>query len=967
MTLVDKLRAHAATQPDALAFEFLAESETVAASLTWAQLDARARAVGAELVARGLREQRVLLLYAPGLDFIVALLGCFYAGAVAVPAYPPEPARLARTLPRLQAIIADCRPTLVVTTSAFAMMAPHVAKLAPDLARVPWAASDEWALGATQAGTLTPPGVSELALIQYTSGSTATPKGVMVGHDNLCAHLLQLAMRRDESQRAHIVSWLPFYHDMGLICGILLPVFMGVGATLMSPISFLKKPLSWLRAMHRHRGWMGSAPPFALELCARKIRPDELAGMDFTPWKVLAIGAEPIRRQSLERFAQLLAPFGFDPQAICPAYGLAETVLAIALSPTDAPYVWGSFDAAALQQGHALRLDHGEERAQSSQARVLVGSGTLLAEEHVEIADPATHMPLEAGRVGEIWVAGPNVARGYFRRDAESAEVFGARLASPPGKTETDRSFLRTGDLGFLSEGELFVTGRIKDLIIVRGLNHYPQDIEHTVENAHPLVRPGGCAAFPIVSSQESEGERLAVAAEVDSRTFPEDSDSRRAILGEISAAIRFKVSRQHALRVHTLVLLKFGELPKTSSGKVMRRGCRDDLAAGRLAELDRSVAPGEDADEVRVENSPAVDVPLLDRSASGLVAWLRPWIARRLRVSVETLTATVPFAQFGLDSVEAVELSAELATALGQPLPETVFLEYPNVVLLAEHLSGQAVQPPPVTVGAHSCVVDLAVGGAQRPLILVPGIFGMLSAFSQLVTELGGLMPLWGLDLPVHHGQAMPKSIGALASDYVDELLAKPEAPSAEPFRIAGYCSGGMIAIEVARQLEERGRSVERVLLLDAPYLDGASFDLRKFLAGAGSLGAGLAASAPEDAIRQVLRHAAQKSWTVAQGPDFLDRMVTGGVANLTTFQHWQPRPISVATSLFSAAERVAVPLYETDASVTAARWANFLGRPPEHVDTPGNHHSMLQPPHVAELARVLVGELSRQHDLRS
>ncbi len=336
---------------------------------------------------------------------------------------------------------------------------------------------------------------------------------------------------------------------------------------------------------------------------------------------------------------------------------------------------------------------------------------------------------------------------------------------------------------------------------------------------------------------------------------------------------------------------------------------------------------------------------------------WLTPWIARRLRIAADTLTPTTPFAELGVDSLEAVGLAAELATAAGQELPATVFLDCTNIAELAEHLASQR------TLQA-SCVVPLAVGGSDRPLILVPGIFGMLSAFSQLVTELRGLMPLWGLDLPLHHGLATPSSVGALAAQYVDDLLAMPGASAAEPFRFAGYCSGGMIAIEVARQLEERGHPVERVLLLDSPYLDGEAFDVQTLLAKGAFLGKSFTAASPEDALRKVVRYAVEKEWTSGQGQDFIDRMVAGGVANLTTFQNWAPRPVSIATSMFSAAERVAFPLYEKDASVTATRWNAFLGQPPVHAVVTGHHHSMLQPPHVAELARSIVRELARPND---
>lgn len=366
-----------------------------------------------------------------------------------------------------------------------------------------------------------------------------------------------------------------------------------------------------------------------------------------------------------------------------------------------------------------------------------------------------------------------------------------------------------------------------------------------------------------------------------------------------------------------------------------------------------------------RTEGEAVIEAPR-DRSERGLVAWLTPWLAGRLAVAAEALTPEVPFAELGLDSREAVGLAGELAATLGLTLPATVFLDRPNIAELARHLSFLTSSAPAIgesaaRSGKTSCLLSLAGGRAGRPLVVIPGIFGMLSAFTALVTELGRHMPLWGLDLPVHRGLSTPPSIEELAERYVDDLVAMPVGGA---YRIAGYCTGGMVAIEVVRQLEQRGRSVERLLLLDAPCLGAEDFAFDKLLADAAR--AGLTAATPEEAVRKVVRYAVGKNWSFGQGQDFIERMVAGGVANLTTFQRWEPRPVAIPTSLFSARERIGLPLYEKDAALNLARWTRLLGRAPTHLDITGNHHSMLQPPHVAELSRLLIEELSRSSEPR-
>lgn len=965
MSFVARCHALAARDPEALAFTYLTDGQAQERSLTRGELELRALAVAQELLARGLRGKRVLLLYVPGLDFVVALLGCLYAGAIAVPAYPPEPGRLQRTLPRLLAILRDCAPALVLTTRELLAVAPLVFGMAPELASLAWASSDEWAEQSPAGAALSvpdPPEPDALAFLQYTSGSTAMPKGVMISHGILLSHAKQAEEYLSyENQVA--LSWLPFYHDLGLIGFILMPIWLGCRSVLMSPLDFLKRPLSWLQAIDRYRADASPAPPFALDLCARKLRASDVVGLDLSCWKMVLIGAEPIQRAPLERFSELLRPCGFRPEALMPAYGLAEAVLMVSGHRRGERFVSRSFSAAALREGRVVPAAGDTERI-----RELVGNGSAGMEQRIEIVDPTTLRRCAPDRVGEIWVAGPNVAPGYWNRPEDSAATFGARLAD-----SGEGPFLRTGDLGFSSEGQLYVVSRLKDLIIIRGKNHHPADLEQTALGSHPLLRPGGCAAFSI---EEEGAEQLVVVAEVSTRDLPEGAD-RSETLREIDQAIRRAVSAQHELSIHTVSFLEPGQLPKTSSGKISRRPTREEFLAGRLGGVARFTqaqpdqTPGETPDETG-DAKQVLDGPLPPPSArthEELVAWLSSFLSRRLRLAPGAVSPDRPFLELGLDSKEAVAIAGDLASALGRPVPATALYEFPSLTALAQHLAAPAVPPeqlPPDSArtsdasggsATPGCVVLLSGSGSGRPLFLIPGLFGVLSAFAQLARELSGQLPLWGLDLPVHRGLPAPASVPALAARYAEELCAMP---GAEPYRLLGYCSGGMVGLEVARQLRQRGRAVESLVLLDAPYLDAQRTDLSQLRKETQLAGERHAQLTLAQAVRLTVRYILGKQWAFGEGEELAEQMVRGGTANLSTFQGYEPQPLSVRAILISARERIRVPMYEEDAEKNAQRWSQLLDGSLTQLSVPGNHHTMLQPPHVHELAQRLLAELA-------
>jgi acyl-CoA synthetase (AMP-forming)/AMP-acid ligase II len=549
-TYVDLLSLRAAMQPDRLAYRFLDERGRETATLTYGDLDRRAMAIAAHLQARSLHHERVLLLFPSGLDFVSAFFGCLYAGAIAVPAYPPKPGPIQE---RLDAISHDCGARALLTTQS---QLPSLATVPALQHLLPLAVE---ALIEEPSGGWRSPGVhrESIAFLQYTSGSTAAPKGVVVSHHNLLENqkLIQASFEHDEESVG--VGWLPLFHDLGLIGNMLQPVFAGFPVTLMSPMTFLKYPHRWLEAIARYGATTSGGPNFAFDYCVRKVTPEQRQALDLSTWSVAFTGAEPIQADTLHRFADAFGPCGFRREAFHPCYGLAEATLLVSTK-------------ARLEPVSVRDFEDGGRR------RPVVANGCTWFDQEVRIVDPETGRELPEGAPGEIWVRGPNVCQGYWNRPEGSRETFEAF-------TDTgDGPFLRTGDVGTWLDGSLYIRGRLKDLIIVRGRNHFPQDLERTVEATDALVRTGGCAAFGLeVAGQE----RVVVVAELDRRSPPEAAEAARLV-----EAVRAAVLEAHDLALHDLVFIAPGAMPKTSSGKIQRRQCRDDYLEGRLKPLSQVV-----------------------------------------------------------------------------------------------------------------------------------------------------------------------------------------------------------------------------------------------------------------------------------------------------------------------------------------------------------------------------------------
>jgi acyl-CoA synthetase (AMP-forming)/AMP-acid ligase II len=583
-TLTDLLRCRAVHHPSRLAYIFLKDGEADEARLTYGELDRQARAIGAQLQDLGATGERVLLLYPAGLEYIAAFFGCLYAGAIAVPAYPPH---FNRSIERLQAIVTDAQATVALTTTSILSKVVAWCRQAEHLAALRWIDTHELADSGGEGWREPAVGSDALALLQYTSGSTGTPKGVMLSHGNLLSNLRMIQRAFQHTEQSIGVSWLPLYHDMGLIGSLLQPLHVGFPCILMSPMAFLQRPFRWLQAISRYRATGSGGPNFAYDLCVRKITPAQRAMLDLSSWVNAFSGAEPVRRDTLERFAVTFEPCGFRREAFHPCYGLAEATLIVSGGQKTAPPVIHMVQKAALEQHRVVTALSG-----SAEVQTLVGCGSSLLEQRILIVDPVTRIPCQPGQVGEIWVAGPSVAQGYWNRPEETAQTFQAYL-----EDTGEGPFLRTGDLGYVHHGELFVTGRLKDVIIIRGNNHYPQDIELTVERSHPSLRPGCGAAFSVEVAGE---ERLVVVQEVERRVQPprQRQPERRHMAPEpgfdpespqpldvdaIIGGIRQAVAEQHGVQAYAVLLLRAGSIPKTSSGKIQRYACRTGFLTGSL------------------------------------------------------------------------------------------------------------------------------------------------------------------------------------------------------------------------------------------------------------------------------------------------------------------------------------------------------------------------------------------------
>jgi acyl-CoA synthetase (AMP-forming)/AMP-acid ligase II len=567
----DLLQWRAYRQSDETVYTFLLDGETQEVSISYRELDQKARSVAARLQETTQPGERVLLLYPSGLEYIVAFLGCLYAGVVAVPMYPPRFVRSDRSWPRLLAIKHDTRATTVLTISALLQNTETLFKELLGVQGLQFLTTDT--CDPMAASQWVRPDVTQdsLAFLQYTSGSTGAPRGVMVTHGNLFHNYRMLHGFGQLHTGEIIVSWLPLYHDMGLIGNILYPIYAGARVVLMAPVAFLQRPLRWLQAISRYQAVCSGGPNFAYDMCVRKITEEQSATLDLSCWQMAFCGSEPVRPATLERFAETFAACGFRREALSPSYGLAEATLFV--TGTDKrtlPHLC-YVEEEALQANRVVPslLDGAGKKA-------LISNGLAHADEMLRIVDPHTLRVCEPDQVGEIWVASPSLALGYWNKPNETAKAF-QFYTSDTG----EGPFLRTGDLGFLWENELYLTGRCKDLIIIRGRNLYPQDIELTVAQSHEVLRADAGAAFSVDIQGE---EQLVVINEVE-RTYRYVD-----IKTVMNSAVR-AIAETYEIQPYRVLFIKMGTLPRTSSGKVQRHLARLRYQAGELETVGESHA----------------------------------------------------------------------------------------------------------------------------------------------------------------------------------------------------------------------------------------------------------------------------------------------------------------------------------------------------------------------------------------
>ena len=859
----------------------------------------------------------MLLLSSSGPEFVSAFFGCLYGGVAAIPAYPLDSLRMSRTASRLRGIVKDAAPVVALTTASSLGLVEDLVRMHPELNGVRWMATEsislelaiDWKYPAINSDTM--------AVLQYTSGSTAAPKGVMVSHRNVLQNEKMIQEAHGYSETNTFVGWIPLAHDWGLINNVLQPPYSGAPSVLMPPEAFLQKPVRWLQAISRYKNVTSGGPGFAYELCAGKITSEELQGLNLENWICAGIGASPVRPATLDRFVAKFSGCGFRRQAFYCGYGLAEATLLVS-------------DSERLEEPRVLRVEKKSleqndiviDPPQDVQVCQIVGCGKPASTERIVIVNPQSCSPCPPGRVGEIWVSGGNVAQGYWNNPRETENTFGAFL-----RDSGEGSFLRTGDLGFLEGGELFVTGRLKDLIIVHGRNLYPEDVELTVERCHKALRPGCTVAFSI---QAEFDERLVIVQEV--RRY------QQAGLNEIIDTIRNAVFREHEVVAHTVVLVQERTIPKTSSGKLQRQACRSAYLSAGLEVLEQDILAS-DRNEYR--RAVGFLAPQTEQEKKLGRIWSEV-------LNVERIGIHDRFFDIGGDSLAAAQCWARIQQefALDQFTPE-IFLYAPTLAEMAKAIS----DPVWLTERVNEVLPIQSSGCGVQLVLIFPGM-----ECQSLAKRLGSNRRVLGIRSTRLERLPAPHTIEQIASECVVRL--RRHFPQG-PYALGGWCAAGIIALEMGRQLEEDGERVAFVALFDARD----------------------AILPPMNQTRRVL----VRSWRFAQRIAFFMSKVRRHGMNLL----WQRAAAWRVGVRQGTARWLGLPAGESDFLIRALRhyqpqawsgrilhlWAEERPkgafRSPEFIcrhlspggfvfhEVPGGHLSMLHEPNVSTVAEILASEL--------
>lgn len=683
--LAELLRWRSLQQPFQTAFTFLADGEKNETNLTYHQLDQRANRIAALLAEKNLAGQNVLLTLPSGLDWVAAFFGCIYAGAVPVLAFTPDLTQLAQTINRLEGVVADSGAAFGLTGEAMRESLVTHGQLSPTLAGLTWLSVEEALTCPEASSSIYSAKAGELAFLLYTSGSTGHPKGVMVSHANALTNIRNFPGYAGRPLGG-MVSWLSPTHTMGLFFGILHPIYHGQLSVLLPAWAVMQQPVRWLQAVSKYRATATAGSNFAFELSSRRIGPAERAGLELSSWTLALSGGEPVSSQTLRKFSETFADCGFKPETFYPSYGMSEATNAIAGATEPVEPIYLNLDKHALTE-HKVVLAGSDAAAEDT--KIVTACGTALPGLEMAIVNPVTCQKVEKGEIGEIWLRGKSIALGYWNQPEATAATFQAKIADN-GETP----FLRTGDFGFVQDGSIFITGRLKDLIVVHGRKHYPQDIEATVEKSHSRLLSRGAAAFGVEVGGSDAEEKLVLVCEINL----EGAEAAQAIFN----AVRHQVAAGHDLETYAIALVAPGSLPRTPSQKLQRQRCRELWQSGKLEPLaawhlnsDRGAAEEPAFSAKAPEKGDSLLAFLITQRLTG-------YFARRLGITPEQVDINQSFAFFGLVSLEAVNLISELQTWLNRPLSPTLTWEYPNIAALANFIAGFASQPEPLPLPAE-------------------------------------------------------------------------------------------------------------------------------------------------------------------------------------------------------------------------------------------------------------------------
>ncbi len=662
-TIIDFLDKHALDQPDRIAFRHFTDDNKPAEEITFQMLQQKARKLAGVIQSKDMQGERALLMYQNSVDYIISFFACLYAGVIAIPGYPPK---INKKDDRMDAILDNSQARLLLTTEKnFESISKHNPGF---IDKVDYVNCQAIHLN-EEVDNYTPLGITadDLAFLQYTSGSTGSPKGVMVTHGNIVANLSTLDELLQHGDESVVVSWLPFFHDLGLIYCVLMPVYRRLTCVFLTPFSFIQKPLRWFQAISKYRGTHIAAPTFGYELCLKKVNTDVFEAIDLSSIEAAFIGAEKVRASVIEAFSQKFSDIGFPEKAFCPSYGLAEGTLWVTSTKKDQKYATLFLSRMALERREKVILPSGE----TEDAMALVGCGIPDENTQLVITDPESRLRLPDGRIGEIWVSNKSIAQGYWQNAEATEQQFRGFLSD-----SNEGPFLRTGDLGFVHKGQLYFSGRLKEVIIIRGLNYYPEDIENLARGSHDGLTGGYGAAFAI---EKDGAEALCVVHEVSRHYHDEES------LNEITQAISIELQKKLDIAVHSILLVKSGGVPKTTSGKIQRLLCKQKYQNDELNPLKIWINQGRVLPEVAQSQFHFQE----EAEQQRLTQWLVKSISAFLNDQSNRIDEHTPFIDMGFDSVTAVQFSEWLSKALNRKLLPTLLYDHPNVIQLSSYLVG--------------------------------------------------------------------------------------------------------------------------------------------------------------------------------------------------------------------------------------------------------------------------------------